>query len=57
MRKPLKLSLIPRRRENGSAPPSVTVFGFAIKKSYAIANARALAFSYFALRTISLLLG
>ena len=58
MRKPLKQSsLIPRRRENGSAPPSVTVFGFAIQKSYAIANARALAFSYFALRTISQLLG
>jgi hypothetical protein len=30
---------------------------FAIKKSYAIANARALAFSYFDLGTISLLLG
>jgi hypothetical protein len=58
MRKPLKQSsLIPRRRENGSAPPSVTVFGFAIQKSYAIANARNLAFSYFALRTISQLLG
>jgi hypothetical protein len=58
MRKPLKQSsLITRRRENGSAPPSVTVFGFAIQKSYAIANARALAFSYSALRTISQLLG
>ena len=57
MRKPLKQSsLIPRRRENGSAPSSDSV-RLCHPESYAIANARALAFSYFALRTISQLLG